>query len=232
MKYLHRIGILSTALAAAFLVACGGGGGGSYLRSTVTKTIGPTTLRVPYLKYVNYYGYVGPDVRADGRKNGKDAYYLYFWVPAVIDEVGVCMYSPAGGDRPGSGDFKHSLFDEKVASDPDSFFDTYLYLERMSIINSSKIRNGGVPVSLLDSNDDSSEMPANPSGAHYNSLLRVKTQATSPTKALVRGVYRITFTSFRGSIRGSYVATVGTNIPGVKIASSLEELQRLVDGGN
>jgi hypothetical protein len=232
MKFTRILGLMVIAAVAAVALSCGGGGGGSYLRSTIQKTVGPTTIRVPYLKYVNYYGYVGQDIRPDGQKNGKDAYYLYFWVPAVIDEVGVCMYSPAGGDRPGGNDFKHARFDEKIAGDPDSYFDTYLFLERLSIIDSSKIRNGGIPVSLLDSNDDSSDMPANPSGSRYNSLLRVKTSVGSPTKALVRGVYRITFTSYRGAIRGSYVATVGTNIPGVKIASSLEELQRLVDGGN
>ena len=178
---------------------------------------------------MNYSGYGGSDVHPDGKNNGKDAYYLYFWVPAVIDEVGVCMYSPSGGANPGGGDFKHSLYDQKVASDPASFFDTYLFLERMSIVDPAKIQQGGFPVGLLDSNDDSSEMPANPSGAHYNSLLRVKTESTSPTKALVRGVYRITFTSYRGAIRGSYVATVGTNIPGVKMAASLAELHKLVN---
>nr|WP_232011707.1 LipL32 family surface lipoprotein [Moritella yayanosii] len=63
---------------------------------------------------------------------------------------------------------------------------------------------------------------ANPSGSSYNSLLRQVSEVSSPTKALVRGVYRISFTSFRSAIEGSFEATIDTNVPGVNIAASLE----------
>ena len=52
----------------------------------------------------------------------------------------------------------------------------------------------------------------------------------NPSEALVRGVYRISFTSFRSNVEGSFEATIGTNVPGVKIAASLEELHELVNG--
>lgn len=221
VNYLFAAGV-------AIMALCIGSCSGTGLRSSTVKGFGPFTTNVPYVKTVDYYGFVDPSIRPDGQKNGKDAFYLYFWVPAVIDEVGVAMISPAKGS-PGSGDFKHPRFDDLYGGDRGSFFDTYIFLERMDIINAASIKNGGRAISLLDSNDDSSELQANPSGSRYNSLLRVKSEVASPTKALVRGVYRITFTSYRGAIKGSYIATVGTNIPGVKIAASLNDLHNLVN---
>ena len=72
-------------------------------------------------------------------------------------------------------------------------------------------------------------MPSNPSGASYNSLLRQTSEIGNPSKALVRGVYRVAFTSFRSSVEGSFQATIGTNVPGVVIAPSLDELHTLVN---
>ncbi len=207
-------------------LSCGGGTG---LRSSVQKGFGPFSAKIPYLNNVNYFGFVGPEIRADGKHNGKDAFYLYFWVPAVIDEVGVSMVSPAQGISPDSDDFKHPRFDEMNQADPAAYFDTWIRLERMDIASAGSIKKGGRAISTLAENDDTGELKAQPSGSHYNSLVRVRTEAANPLKALVRGVYRITFTSFRGEIRGSYVATVGTNIPGVKIAASLPELHNLVN---
>lgn len=224
MKFVKRLSLFALlAVASAGFVSCGGG-----LKSSIRKGFGPLSMRVPYAKYVNYYGYVSSDIQPDGKYKGKDAYYLYFWVPAVIDEVGVSMYSPAD-KKPGSSDFKHPKYDAGIAKDAKAYFDTYLALERMDIIDPAKIKSGGKAISLLETNDDSGELPANPGGSRYNSLLRHKSQAGDPLKALVRGVYRITFTSFRGKVAGSYIATVGTNVPGVKIASSLEELHKIVN---
>ncbi|MDC7218717.1 MAG: LipL32 family surface lipoprotein [Spirochaetales bacterium] len=212
------------AVAAIAMTGCSTTG----LKSSHTKGIGPVSTRLPYLNMVNYFGYVSPDVTPDGEYKGKDAYYLYFWVPAVIDEVGVSMYSPADKE-PAEGDFQHGLYEELIAADSEAFFDTYLVLEKMSIIDPAKIKDGGEALSVLATNDDSSEMPKNPAGRKYNSLLRHVSEASDPLKALTRGVYRISFTSFRGSVEGSYLANVGTNVPGVIIASSLEELHDMVN---
>ncbi|MBX7059182.1 MAG: Lipl32 family lipoprotein [Leptospirales bacterium] len=183
-------------------------------------------VSAPYVSYVQYLGYIKPGTRPDGQYNGKNAYYLYFWVPAAIDEVGISMYSPSDATN---ADFVSQSFKDNFAGDPQSFFDTYLVLERMDIIDPARIRNGGRALQTLATNDDSSEVPANPSGSAYNSLLRAQTDLNDPLKALVRGVYRITLTSFRGDVKGSFVATIGTNIPGVKVAASLEELHKLVN---
>lgn len=141
------------------------------------------------------------------------------------------MYSPADKE-PAEGDFKHGLYEELIAADKKDFFDTYLVLEKMDIFAPEKIIEGGTAISVLATNDDSSEMPKNPAGRTYNSLLRHTSEASDPLKALTRGVYRISFTSFRGNVEGSYLANVGTNVPGVIIASSLEELHELVNAAD
>lgn len=207
------------------LAGCSAPGG---LKSSNRVGIGPLGVSSPYASYATYYGYVSPDVRPAGTYKGKDAYYLYFWVPAVIDEVGVSMYSPSD-KKPADAEFKSANYLAQIQKDPKAYFDTYLVLERMDIIDPTKIKNGGNAISTLEENDDTSELPANPGGLHYNSLLRAQTETSNPLKALVRGVYRITFTSFRGQVKGSYIATVGTNVPGVKIASSLAELHQMVN---
>ena len=199
------------------------------LKSSNAKNIGPIKGRAPYTSVEKYYGFIDPAATPDGNYKGKKAYYLYFWVPAAIDEVGVAMYSPVT-DKPGKSDFVGPKYEANYAKDSKSFFDTYVVLERMAVIDPTKIKDAAsAPCQLLDENDDTSEIDANPAGQQYNSVLRVKTSTDNPTKALVRSVYRITFTSFRGDVKGSFLAQVGTNIPGVKVASSLAELHKLVN---
>lgn len=201
---------------------------GPALTSSNTQSVAGVEVHAPYLNYTNYFGYVDAKSKPQGKYKGKDAYYLYAWVPAVVDEIGVSMISPATS-TPSKGDFKSETFIANEENTADKFFDTYIVLDRLAIIDPAKISQGGNVLSTLTYNDDSSELPANPSGSTYNSLLRQVSEVSSPTKALVRGVYRISFTSFRSAIEGSFEATVGTNVPGVKIAASLEELHALVN---
>lgn len=187
------------------------------------------TMRTPYAYIVNYYGYVSPEVKPQGKYKKKDAYYLYLWIPVALDEIGVAMYSPCD-IKPSKGDLVNSAFDVNFNKDPKVFFDTYLSLDRMIILDPAKIKAGSnATIMPLDVNDDTSEIPANPSGSSNNSLIRIKNDVNNPAKGLVKSVYRITFTSFRGEVKGSYLCQVGTNVPGVKIADSLEELGKIVN---
>jgi predicted small secreted protein len=226
MKKRFVIGVFA-AIAAVALSSCSSQ---MYtLKSSNSKTVMGKTVNAPYANVVNYFGYVAPEVKPAGNYKGKDAYYLYVWVPAVIDELGVSMYSPVDA-KPGSGDFVHPAFESNFKKDPNAFFDTFLALDRMVILDAAKIKDGAsAAVMPLGTNDDTSEIPANPAGRQYNSLLRAISDTKSPTKALVRSVYRITFTSFRGNVKGSYLVQVGTNVPGVKIAASLDELHKIVN---
>jgi len=225
MKFLKAIIVatLSFFFATGFL-----GSDDPKLKSSRSEGVGPLKVQLPYVNYVNYFGYVSKDVKPEGKYKDKDAYYLYVWVPGAIDEIGVSMVSPAKG-KPGKKDFKHANFKEGMKKDKKAFFDTYLVLDRMDVSDPAKIKSASKSIQQLSYNDDSSEMGKNPSGRKYNSLLRHESEVGSPTKALVRGLYRITFTSFRGSVQGSYKATIGSNIPGLKIAASLEELHKLVN---
>ena len=220
----RRMGAIAVLAAIMVLGSCATTG----LRSSTTKGFGPFSAQVPYANTVDYYGYVSPAVEPDGEVSGNDAFYLYVWVPAVLDEIGVSMYSPAEAE-PEEGDFVSAAFSELFAADAEAYFDTYLVLEKMDIVNPENIADGGSVISTLNQNDDSREMQANPSGSSYNSLLRHISQASDPLQALTRGVYRISLTSFRGDVNGSYVATVGTNVPGAVIAASLEELHEAVN---
>ncbi|AIY64206.1 LipL32 family surface lipoprotein [Pseudoalteromonas piratica] len=204
--------------------------GGPALKSSVSQSVAGVEARLPYANYTNYFGYVDASVKPEGKYKNKDAYYLYAWVPAAVDEIGVSMVSPATS-TPADSDFVNANYTKNYGSDSKTFFDTYLVLDRMDIIDPAKIKNGGKSLQTLTYNDDSSELPQNPGGQSYNSLLRQTSDVNNPTKALVRGVYRISFTSFRSAVEGSFEATVGTNVPGVKIAASLEELHNLVNEG-
>jgi len=201
---------------------------GNPLKSSNKKGFGPLSFSAPYMNYASYHGFVEPGKKADGKYKGKKAFYLYFWVPAVIDEVGVSMVSPAK-DKPAKDGFKNAAFSKSFTKDNKSFFDTFIALEKLAIIDGKKIKKGGRVIQELQANDDSSELKENPSGRKYNSLLRHVSEAGNPIKALTRGVYRVSFTSFRGSVKGSYKAQIGTNIPGVQISDSLEGLHKLVN---
>lgn len=225
MKKLSKVLLVCT----SFVLCTGFLGDDDYnLKSSKSKGFGPMKVSLPYVNYNKYYGYVDKGAKPEGKYQNKDAYYLYVWVPAAIDELGISMVSPATG-KPGKDDFKHGYFDKGMKKDKKAFFDTYLVLDRMDVTDKKKIKSGGKVLQTLQTNDDSGELPKNPGGRKYNSLLRHESQVGSPTKALVRGLYRITFTSFRGEVSGSYMATLGSNIPGIKIAASLAELDKMVN---
>ncbi len=224
MKY------FSTICVAVFVfVFCTGFGlGGEKLKSSKKIRKGPVEVRAPYAKYSKYFGYVDSSVKPDGKYKNKDAYYLYVWVPAAADEIGITMVSPAKG-KPKKKDFAHDKFKAGMKKDKKAFFDTYIVLDRMNVVDSKKIKGGGSVLATLQYNDDTRELSKNPSGSYYNSLLRHVSQVSSPTKAIVRGLYRISFTSFRGRVSGSYIATVGTNVPGILISDNLKDLHAMAN---
>ena len=83
----------------------------------------------------------------------------------------------------------------------------------------------------IDKNDDSSEMPAQPSGSKYNSLMRITSSTSDPTHSLVMGLYRIGFTTYKtGEVQGSFLAQIGApvKLPGVAIAAKPADLAAAV----
>ncbi|MDD7884811.1 LipL32 family surface lipoprotein [Flavivirga sp. 57AJ16] len=83
---------------------------------------------------------------------------------------------------------------------------------------------------VLVHNDDSSEMPKQPRGVKYNSLLKYKSVASTPAKALTAGLYRIGFTTYKtGDVKGIFLAQVAAPIklPGVVMAKTIEDLKNI-----
>lgn len=201
------------------------------LTSSVTKRMGFTKVSVPYANSVEYFGYIDSNVKPDVTINGKDAYYIYVWVPGAIDELGVRMISPVGKlAKPEKGDFVQDNFKKKFSPKDKTWFDTWLRVERMDVVEPSKIKQASKSLQVLGENDDGDDTYDEKRHSRFNSLVRIKTEIGSPTKALVRGLYRIALTTYKkGKVEGSFVATIGSNVPGIKIATSLEELDKMVN---
>ncbi len=163
----------------------------------------------------------------DAIVDGKKFTYIYVWIPAVAPELGVRMMSPAN-DIKIKNTIKAPNYDENSSSK--DYFDTYITFERSLIVKVEGITEENVKNAkwfTLERNDDSSEMPKQPSGSSYNSLLRYKSVTSEPLKAITRGLYRIGFTTYKtGEVKGTFLAEVGApvNLPGVAIAKSLEDL--------
>ncbi len=192
--------------------------------SSIEKKVGPVTKRVPYLDVISYLGHASPGTESEV-KDGKKFYYIYLWIPAVAPELGLRMMSPAGSAKvknPIIGDG----YDANKGSD--DFFDTYITLERSSIFTKDGISGyADATWTTLAKNDDSSEMPKQPSKRKYNSLLRYKSKTGDPLKALTKGLYRIGFTSYKkGEVNGTFLAQIGAPIklPGVVMATTIEGL--------
>ncbi len=195
------------------------------------KSVVGKEIRIPYTSMTSYYGYVGGESKPDEEKGGKKYYYLYVWIPVAAPELGIRMISPVpDNEKPTTNDFQSSNF-EKNATDKTSYFDTWIAFDKASgILSIADIKSKAKTSSwnTIDKNDDSGEMPANPGGSKYNSLMRITSEISDPLKALTVGLYRIGFTTYKtGDVKGSFLAQIGApiNIPGIVVAGSLDELQ-------
>lgn len=192
-------------------------------------------IRIPYLDVVSYFGYIKTGSTPDEERGGKKYYYLYLWIPVAVPELGIRMVSPVPKEmKPEKLDY---VMDDYTAnsSDSKSYFDTWISLERSSVIfNDSNfvenVKNG--EWILLGQNDDTGDLPAQPSGKKYNSMMRISSDKNNPTKSLVKGLYRIGFTTYKtGDVQGSFIAQIGAvvKIPGTVITKSLEGMKVILD---
>lgn len=214
-----------------FAAGCGAGGLPSF-GADIGKQSSPVgDVRVPYTDVASYFGYVAPGGQPDEEVGGKKMYYLYVWIPAVAPEIGVRMISPvASMAKPKDGDFVDPGFTANAAST--DYFDTWVRFERcLAAINPEDISKPCEKWVTFGENDDSSELPANPGGQKYNSVLRLSTDANDPMKALVRGMYRVGFTTYKvGEVKGTFLAQLGApvKLPGVQVARTPDALAKAV----
>lgn len=193
------------------------------------KSVMGKELRVPYTDLTSYFGYIKPGSTPDEVKGGKKMYYLYVWIPIAAPEIGIRMISPVPDSSKPSGTDYVSADYTANSSDTKNFFDTWITFERadgvLRLEDVGKARTANW--TKIESNDDSGEMPAQPSGSKYNSLMRITSDTSNPTKSLVMGLYRIGFTTYKtGEVQGSFLAQLGSPIklPGVMVAVKLEDL--------
>jgi len=190
-------------------------------------------IRPTYNTVVSYFGYVAPGAEPDEVREGKKMYYLYFWLPKIAPEVGVRMLSPVG--RMAQVDPKKDFIDPAFAShkDNDLYFDTWVRFERcLAAVNPEDISKPCNQWVTFGENDDSNELPANPSGQKYNSMLRVATNTEDPLRALVRGMYRLAFATYKiGEVQGTFLAQVGApiDLPGSVFARNPVDLAKEVN---
>lgn len=194
------------------------------------KSVMGKEIRVPYTDIQSYYGFIKPGAAPDEVKGGKKMYYVYVWIPIAAPEIGVRMISPVPDTmKPSDKDYVSKTYTEN-SSDTKSFFDTWVTLERATDV--LKLEDVAAKAKTakwvtIDKNDDSGEMPAQPSGSKYNSLMRITSSTSDPTKSLVMGLYRIGFTTYKtGEVQGSFLAQIGApvKLPGVAIAANPADL--------
>jgi len=194
------------------------------------KSVMGKEIRIPYTDLISYYGYIKPGSAADEFVGGKKMYYIYVWIPVAAPEIGIRMISPVPeNSKVSDKDYVAPAYTEN-ASDTKSFFDTWVTFERAEGIFklddvASKAKTA--KWTTIETNDDSSDMPAQPSGSKYNSLMRITSDTSNPTKSIVMGLYRIGFTTYkRGEVQGSFLAQLGAPIklPGVAVAVKAEDL--------
>lgn len=192
--------------------------------SSIEKTLGPITKKIPYTSIVSYLGYAATGSQ-DEVKDGKNFYYLYVWIPVIAPEIGIRMISPANNFKS-----KKVIVGTNYEANKTSkkYFDTYITLEKSNITSKEKFSEIATATwKTLAYNDDSSELPKQPSGNAYNSLLRYSSSSENISTALTRGLYRIGFTTYKtGDVNGTFLAQLGAPIklPGVIVARTIEDL--------
>jgi len=192
-------------------------------------------IRLPYTDVLSYYGYIKPGSTCDEERGGKKYYYLYLWIPSAIPELGLRMVSPVPKEmKPEKTDYVMDEYKDNT-SDTKSYFDTWISLEKSNVYfnDSNFVENvKNATWTLMAQNDDSGELPAQPSGKKYNSLMRISSDANNPTKSLVKGLYRIGFTTYKtGEVQGSFIAQIGAviKIPGTLITRTVEGMKTILD---
>ncbi len=199
------------------------------------KTVFGHEVRIPYTDVRSYFGFIKPGMVADEERGGKKYFYLYLWIPAAIPELGIRMVSPVPKDlSPEKLDYVMDEYKEN-STDHSSYFDTWICLDKSDVFfnDSNFVENvKNAKWTTMAQNDDSGELPKQPSGNKYNSLMRISSNTSSPEKSLVKGLYRIGFTTYKtGDVKGSFIAQIGAviKIPGTVITKSIEGMKAILD---
>ncbi|MDQ3262427.1 MAG: Lipl32 family lipoprotein [Myxococcota bacterium] len=181
----------------------------------------------PYDGLVSYYGYIAPGTQPDETRQNRPVHYVYLWLPNAAPELGLRVVSPTK-DLPAAEGMAIKQPGYSANADGKEFFDPWVLLERCTTIsNPAEVAQTCASWTKLGENDDSNELPEQPSGRKTNALLRVS--SSSGDKAIERGLYRIGLgTAKKGEVSGTYLLQLGAsgNLSGAVLAKTTNELRQ------
>ena len=162
---------------------------------------------IPYDHVAGYFDAILNDQPADSTDGKHNFYFLYFYVPVEVNEIGIRLISPVPAyASPQPGDFETDAYESRKKQE--TYFNPGFVLEQRIVMNvESKEEITWVPIGK---NNDSDELLAQPNGKHTNALLRVH-DTVYPA-----GIYRVRFFSeMDKDISASYLIQAGT-VPAIK----------------
>lgn len=234
-----RCGILSRRLRSPFNTACiaaalaGCASLPPFRADLGSMSVDGQTQRPQYLAHASYYGFLSEQQLANTQAGRAPGHAIYLWLPGATGELGVRVLSPAPAGAGGTGLVSGSVGDVREPawvqhSKEKAFFDASLRVERCTVqLDPTDLSTSCAQWVVLGANDDSPELPANPNGRYTNALLRLHNREDDPTRALLRGLYRMTFIKEEHlPAQGTFVLQVAAPIPldDVVLARTLPDL--------
>jgi hypothetical protein len=140
----------------------------------------------PYIGTVRYFNFFEKDDPADDTSKNQNRYYFYFSLPVSTNEIGARAVSPIPTTiLPARGDQVAVNYFENESNKGD-FFDPVIIIEKCI-----SDENGNSQWIELGMNDNSEELPAQPTGERKNALVRVTSDTADVNKMLVPALYRV-----------------------------------------
>ncbi|MBL7925021.1 MAG: hypothetical protein JNL88_12540 [Bacteroidia bacterium] len=157
--------------------------------------------RQPYEKVFHYFEWVEEDNIFLSRKNDKDLYTAYFFVPDSLQELGVRVLSPVPElISPNKGHFATEAYQERGATQSQGF-------DPVVRISRAERRTPPEKWLLLAENDNNTEMPVSSS-----SILRLLSGQN--VDKLPPGLYKIeVFAAQKQGLRGAFLLQLGSIPP-------------------
>lgn len=156
--------------------------------------------RTPYPETASWFGYLAEDTPPDTAEGEEPLHHLYVWLPNAAPELGVRVVSPvAGWTTPQPEDRQDPAYAAHAALP--TGFDPKVTLERcVNAMNPEDLQAPCEYWAALGENDDSTELPPPPgSKAKTHALMRAVSDPDEQLQALIRGLYRISVWSAKGT---------------------------------
>lgn len=157
-------------------------------------------------------------------------YFVFLWLPDSVNEISVRLISPVPPlTSPNKGDKITEDYQDPPDTSYKKYFDPEVRLEKSTNASAPEdaFQKTGLLWKRLGYNDNSSELPAQPSGEKNNSRLMVVTDKKKNIR-LTAGLYRVRFRAHtEKNPEGTFMMQVGVRemVPGIKLFRRAEELQ-------